>query len=415
MPSASFVHIGDVHLHDGPRQADRLRALGQIIREGRTLPDLGAWLIPGDLFHARSSIASRNALAEILAMMVAVAPVEIVPGNHDVPGDLDIYSLLGGQYPVHVYRTPCVETFVLAGAGRQRASVFALPYPTTAGLLAENYALPDIPAAARGALEALFIQAGDQLRRARDEGQITLCIGHANVDGAIMSTGQPVIGAEISVDQALLAHLPEDCYIGLNHIHKAQDVGRATYAGSICRLNWGEIEPKSYVVARYNLAAGGLLWALSPPERRPIDVAPLYHVEARLTRAGIEDLRVTNGPEGGVMEMPPTWDGCEIRLRATYLQSEGLVLQDAQAQARRLFTGAVRFEFEPVCVKDHALRAPEVAGAATLPEKVAAWARVVGTTLPADVATKLEQLEATDPDLVVAAVETKLTWEMALV
>jgi hypothetical protein len=51
----SLVHIGDVHAAPGPRSADRWRAVDQIIREGLALEQLGAWLIPGDLFDALST------------------------------------------------------------------------------------------------------------------------------------------------------------------------------------------------------------------------------------------------------------------------------------------------------------------------------------------------------------------------
>ena len=48
----SLVHIGDLHAAPGPRDADRYRALDQIIGEGLALEHMGAWLWPGDLFDA---------------------------------------------------------------------------------------------------------------------------------------------------------------------------------------------------------------------------------------------------------------------------------------------------------------------------------------------------------------------------
>jgi hypothetical protein len=37
MATTTFVHIGDFHAGPGPRNADRYRALDQIIREGEAI------------------------------------------------------------------------------------------------------------------------------------------------------------------------------------------------------------------------------------------------------------------------------------------------------------------------------------------------------------------------------------------
>src|SRR3990167_5962571 len=104
-----LIHVGDVHLQHGhPRNADRLASLDQIVDEGRQLDQLGAWLLPGDLFHARSTVADRNDLAERLALMADVAPVVVVRGNHDQPGDLDIFSRLKARWPVSLATRPGV-------------------------------------------------------------------------------------------------------------------------------------------------------------------------------------------------------------------------------------------------------------------------------------------------------------------
>ena len=72
---------------------------------------------------------------------------------------------------------------------------------------------------------------------------MTLFIGHANVGGAVTSSGQPNIGREIELSPRHLDRLGP-IYKGLNHVHKAQEIHGAHYPGSICRLDWGEIETK---------------------------------------------------------------------------------------------------------------------------------------------------------------------------
>jgi exonuclease SbcD len=248
----SLVHIGDFHAAPGPRNADRYRALDQIIRGGLALERLGAWLWPGDLNHARMSIDDRNALADRLQRMAAAAPVLIVPGNHDAPGDLEIFGRLKTGWPITVIERPACIRIRLAGGGN--ATVFCLPYPTKAGLTALGAAPDEIVPAAAEALDHIFMQAAGELAQARAAGDLTLMIGHVNVAGSLTSVGQPNIGHEIEIGPRHLDRLG-DIYKGLNHIHKAQAIAGAHYAGSVCRLDWGEVEEKRYLVIEFEDAA----------------------------------------------------------------------------------------------------------------------------------------------------------------
>lgn len=432
-------------MHSGQRQVDRLSALDQIIDECEGMEDLGAWLIPGDLFHARSSIADRNALKERVKRMANAAPVVICRGNHDADGDLDIFGDLGATHAVDVYSKPHVVSMPIGrslAAGRQRATVFVLPWPTEAGLVSAGVPPDRIAQEAREALDVIFSDAGLSLTKARQRGELTLMIGHVNVAGAkLSSVGQPAIGTQIEVDQSQLDRLGH-CYKAMNHVHIAQEACGAYYAGSICRLSWGETEQKSYNVVTYEWINNGAStdypsWWEYNVETRPLNVAPMYHVEGWLTRDGFEKVVATAGPDGTVVQKPSvlcascsgtgtqplgetttlpcdqclgsgaiqSWVGCEVRVRARYRQSEGSVLELAQAHVKREFAGALRFEFEPICVPDRALRAPEVAVARTFQEKLEAWATVAGVALTDDVTTKAALLEQPDADAVASDVE----------
>jgi DNA repair exonuclease SbcCD nuclease subunit len=236
----------------GPRNADRWRAIDQIVAENISRPDLAAFLIPGDLNHARMTIEDRNAWADRLRVMAGKAPVITCYGNHDTPGDLDVFAKLATTWPISVVARPTVLRVKLATL--HVARVFVLPYPTEAGLVSVGTAPGEMVATARQALEAIFIDAGAQLAEARAAGELTLAIGHVNVAGSIMSAGQPNIGKEIEIDAALIARLG-DCYVGLNHIHKGQAICGAWYPGSVCRLDYGEVEPKRYLTITYQQEA----------------------------------------------------------------------------------------------------------------------------------------------------------------
>ena len=84
------------------------------------------------------------------------------------------------------------------------------------------------------------------------------------------------------------------------------------------------------------------------------------------------------------------------------------MLEAAQAHVRARFAGAERFEFEPVCVPDRALRSEAVSVARTFQEKLEAWATVAGVQLPDGVAEKAGLLEQPDADAVVDKVEARM-------
>jgi hypothetical protein len=403
-----FAHLGDCH--------DRFDVLGQVVDDVlQRAPDLAAWLLPGDVFDKGSTVKLRNALKEVVKRMADRAPVYGCYGNHDAPGDLDIFQDLGAQYPIVFADTPGVGVVPLAGGDGDddqphgEAAIFFFPYPTPAGLLARGVAIPDIAQSARQALEVIFLKAGHELAESRKRGLPTLMIGHCDALGAVRGLGQPSVGHDaIAVDDALLSHLG-DCPVLLNHIHRAQDVGRASYAGSLCRLTWGEVEAKSYSLLHCALTGNSSDRWHGHVRRYPVNVPPLYHVECRLTRDGVVAWQATQGPDGPPEAMPASWAGTWVRLRAHYRQSEGVVLEAAQREARTLFAEAERFEFEPVCEPDRAVRAPEVAAARTLAEKVQAWAAVTGATLPETALDKLRRLETTDADALVEEVMQELS------
>lgn len=395
--ATSLVHIGDFHAAPGPRNEARYRALDQLIDQALQLPNLGAWLWPGDLAHQRQAIADELALIARLRRMTNHAPVVIVRGNHDVEGDLDKFASVATSHPIYVVTQPDVLRIRLATM--QFASIACLPYPHRAGLVLAGVAVPDTVDAAAEALDAIFMHFAAQLEAMRAKGDLTLFIGHANVGGAITSVGQPNIGREIELSPRHLDRLGP-IYKGLNHIHKAQEIHGAHYAGSICRLDWGEIEEKRWLEIEY----------FDQPDRKllgrfdggqwnylvtshALDIAPMYHVEGQLARDGFT-YDVKAGPGGEKQEPPASWQGCEVRVRYTFAQSEAAVLDKSLALAP--FADAALVHPDPIAVPDRALRAPEVAAAKTLPEKVAAWCALGGTVASEGVLQKLARLETID-------------------
>jgi hypothetical protein len=399
MSKTSVIGIGDLHLQSShPRNAARLQALDFIIdacTAADRLPTLGAWVLLGDLFHARSTAADRNALAARITRMGAHAPVVIIAGNHDLPGELDIFGRLDIHpiHKVHVVTTPQVLRVWPATGGLDLA-IACLPYPHKGGLVASSPSGASTALAGDVALLDICRGLGAELQAAAAEGDRALFVGHANITGSLASNGQPAIGQELALDAAMLNAIGDVPQL-LGHIHKPQFIHGAHYVGSVCRMDFGEVEEKRFAVVTYDDAH-------FPSVRfEPIPVAPMWHVEGTLTRDAW-DWQVTAGPGGAPMDPPASWAGSEIRVRYRFAASERDVLP--VGRVRDTFAGADRVDLEPVAVPDAQVRAPQVAAARTLIDKLTAWADLNGQALPAGVRDKLAQLEHADPAAICAAV-----------
>lgn len=444
-----FVHIGDLHLGPNSRNADRIAALDQIIAENILQP-VAAWLWPGDLNHGRMTIDDRNVLVARVQRMADKAPVVICYGNHDLHGDLDFLSKLHAVWPIFVVAHPEVITVPLTTGGT--AAIYVLPYPTRAGLVAAGVPSDHVVDAARGALDLMFMAAAAELQQKTAEGCVPLMIGHVNVAGSILSAGQPNIGKEIEVDQPLLQRFG-DIYIGLNHIHKGQKIGGAHYPGSCCRLDWGEVEPKRYLVIAHEQACdqcgsrvyrrenggcgdsscdGTFRWTFSV-ESRPLDVAPMYHVEGELTREGFA-WRVTKGQDGPADEKPvrscpncggsgllrgfdctdcdgdgviESFDGCEVRVRYRYNAEEKAALDFSLVE--QPFVGAKRLDQDPIALRSRAIRSPQVAAALTLEAKAEAYVTESNLPWTPGMIAKISALQNPDGAAFLTEVHSKLS------
>ena len=388
-----FIQIGDLHLGSHARNQDRLEALTQVIQE-QAPGTVSAWLFPGDLNHGRMTIPDKNALTNAVQSMASHAPVVICDGNHDLPGDLQFLSRLKADWPIYVVSRPEVIHVKLA-AGGGAAAIFVLPYPTRAGLVAAGTAPGDVADMAKLALKAIFLDAAERLRRLTAFDCVPLVIGHVNVAGSITSTGQPNIGKEIEVDEALLQLFPH-MFIGLNHIHKAQEISGAVYAGSICRLDWSETDPKSYLEITYGPSnwggyAGDGPWGGCSQYaydwcRKPVDVPPMYLIEGELTREGF--VFPTELTADG---RPVSYVGADVRVRFRFTAIEKDLLNFDLV--RQPFAGARRLELDPVAIRDRATRAPEVMSATSLDQKLKAYIEANGQTWTTAIEEKLTELQ----------------------
>lgn len=357
------LQIGDTHLAPGPRQADRLSALDQIEARARELASDGSlegvvW--PGDLYHGESTIADRNLLVSRVQALANLAPVVICYGNHDHPGDLDLLEQLDARWAVTVVSQPRLVRLLTT-------AMFVLPYPHKAGLVAAGIAKADQGDVGADILLAVMHDAAAQLAAAQAEGFATMFVAHVNVAGAESSTGQPQIGREIDLPPAWLELLPAETAVLGNHIHKHQVAGRLVYAGSIARMDFGECEAKVYL--EWTRAGGGWTWVA-----REVAIPRQILLEGRLSREGFLLESVDGRP---VLEDDDPGDlaGADVRVRFRFLKAEAGVM--AVAHIHAFVAGCRSLTLDPVAILEHTVRAPAVAAAESVEEKVVAYCGIV--------------------------------------
>jgi exonuclease SbcD len=249
MTTIRIAHLADSHLDERNRLADNVGCLNAFLAGAR---ERGADLIihAGDFFERRSTPAERNVLADFLLAASEIAPVFGVRGNHDAPGDLEVFSMLDTAHPVTILDRPTVEPQGAVLIGPAPIAVLALPWFTKAHLCASlDASTPTTQTteltiqAARTMLTALRAEA----HRVRAEGGIPLLAAHVLVAGSEVSTGQTLIGTTVELSPSDLADVGCE-YVALGHIHKPQSWlgGRVAYSGSTQRNNFGEPEAKGW-------------------------------------------------------------------------------------------------------------------------------------------------------------------------
>lgn len=435
--------IGDTHLQSTHwRNDDRLAAFDAALSAALELPHLRVIVHMGDIFHGATTPEDRLAAADRLERAAKHVAVIEVEGNHGKPLDTAIYSRLRTQSGIYVCTQP--EVIHVAGV------LFAvLPYPSKAAMVAAGATRDAQVQIAHDAFDLMAMEDSAGQWQAWDGPK--MLIGHLTIRGAVTSVGQPLVAAELEMDPLTLARYG-DCPKVFGHIHKHQVVGDAVYVGSSCRMDWGETERKGWLLVDFHNSRSAKPWT-HRWQFKELPVPPMYHVQGTLSR-NVFEWQVRKGPDGPVDTLPDgrikchdcgghtaaapqgglfdvtdedttggapicctcngqgelvDWTGCDVRVRAKYPQSERLVHGDTKEILARRFPNARYSDIELIAVQSRELRAPEVAAATTVEEKLKVMARLDGTQWVGDVercATLL--LSTEDGDAVVADVQQRL-------
>jgi DNA repair exonuclease SbcCD nuclease subunit len=347
---------GDHHFDESSRfdECKRIHAwMVDVARENHV--DL--FLSGGDIYEHLSSIREREAVADWLTAMAEVCPVVAVKGNHDRTADARLMSRLESRHPIIVEEAASVHT--VAGV-----AVAAVAWPNKASLAAATHGMAgeQLDAVAREAYRAILMGLRPEL--AAHDGPKVL-VGHWMVDGSKTSHGQPLIGGELNIGLADLV-LPGADIVLCSHIHMPQewqhDGTDVVMAGSPRRTAYGELETKSVVLVEWG--NGQMSW-----RRIPTPCTPMILIDAAFD----DTLAWT--------EQDVT--GAEVRLRINVPADQREAARHAANELREelLRRGAVMVKVEEQVDASVRARAPEVATATTLEDKLRAYWKAKGIDL----------------------------------
>ncbi len=347
--------IADSHF-DATSRFDECVRLHDWIADDIAARDVDLVLHAGDVYERQSTPRERAAVADWVQRVTALAPMVIVRGNHDAVGDLALLERLETREVLHVVE----DARVIPVGG---ALVACLAWPRKAELAAAG-------ADAGDALRAVLRGLGAEL--AEHPGPRIL-LAHAMVTGSVTSTGQPLVGHDLELGLADLGLARADLY-ALGHIHRGQswtwDGAPVVYPGSPRRTAFGETEAKGYVVATFD-------GHRCTTEFVEVPATPMVHLETEWAPEHVGLPGDVVVPAGFCDDLDEPTRGAEVRLRYHVAPDRRDAARAAAEQwrARALADGAVSVKVEEVVEAEVRARAPEVAAAPTLDEKLAAlWA-----------------------------------------
>ena len=379
--------IADSHFNDttGGRLDECVRIHNWIADDIRGR-DVDLVVHAGDLYERPSTPVERSEAAEWIQRITETAPFVIVRGNHDPVGDLQLLDRLKTEREVIVEERAGVH--VLGGC-----VVGCMAWPSKASVLAMSDHVmghEEGEQLAGQALRNVLLGLGQQMDQEAElhgaEKAPRILLSHAMVRGSKVSTGQPLVGCDMEIGTEDL-RLARANFYALGHIHMPQSFGDdMAYPGSPRRTAYGEIEEKGYIVAEFYPDG-----TLATVDRVPTPCSPMLLWEGEYV------------PEIGLSikgdnEVPPAGAEIRIRFRVDSDQQEPARAAAAEMKAKLLEGGAADVKVEPEVRSTVRAKAPEVARATTLPEKLQAyWASRGETPEPERkerLLSKLGELEA---------------------
>ncbi|MFN8448743.1 MAG: exonuclease SbcCD subunit D [Anaerolineae bacterium] len=293
------------------RVRDFLRRMDEMIEFAKA-NDVDLTIFAGDAFKTRSPNPTyQREFAWRVRDLIALAPLVMLVGNHDVPptmlkaSSIEIYETLAipGVWVADEYEVRVIPT------KRGDVAVGAAPYPLRARILDGVKTAGMSIAETDMLLQRELTVRLDQLAEEADQYDMPrILTGHLTVAGAVWGSERGImLGRDVQVLPSALADERWD-YVALGHIHKHQDLsaGRehvppVVYSGSLERIDFGEEDdPKGFcwveverkrtdwkfhrVKARPFVTIRADLRKSADPTRQAVDEVEAYDLQGAVVR-----------------------------------------------------------------------------------------------------------------------------------
>ncbi|SDA54203.1 MULTISPECIES: metallophosphoesterase family protein [unclassified Janthinobacterium] len=345
------------------------------------------------------------ALARQIRRLADHCPVLMLQGtfSHEPPGTLDLLSLLGGRYPIHVANR--LQQVILNSRREWTASTHSrfdandwrdtdcallcscVPTMNKANLAASVGAEQAGQAMGHYLADLLAGYApGNLLARQRDIP--TIALSHGTVIGCMTEHGVPMAGLDHEFTAGALFQAQANAFmLGHIHLHQAWDHNGQViaYPGSIGRLHYSEQGNKGFLMWEVT-ADSASCELVATPARRTLELAFAGPPEMDALHQ-----YVANHPI----------EGAWVRIRWQCLEEERATIDREAITA--LFRGAAGIKLEGRVLPITRARAEGMARCHQLEKQIDAWARQVDTPAPPLLAC-LAQLATHSPaDIAMAA------------
>ncbi len=366
-----ILHTADIHPRDKDvEELDKCLSFMVLAAQSEKV-DLS--IIAGDTFslEATNKIDSPafKLIISAVSALADIGPVFIIEGtpSHDGAAP-EILQYVKGKYPIHVTTKP-EQVYV-----KQHDVVLTL-IPT----FTKQYFQGTDQEIAQ-AMNAVFAGFGAQ---ASEYDAPHVLVGHWNVAGSKLSTGQTLTGKDVDIpyDAMMLANPDLIC---LGHIHLPQQIGdRAFYPGSLYPLTWGELEAKGFYI--HELDGKKLVESkfIETPIRKLIRVAENHAREEGIEEFGYALYSFSNEDLKDAF----------VRADITVWQDEAAKIDKEQIKQFYLSGGAIDADIRIIRVPRQTVRSESVLKVNSLRDKISALAELRDETVPESVLLKADLLE----------------------
>lgn len=307
----------------------------------------------GDLYNKESTTDPRNVVKERVKKLAEIAEVAIIYGNHDKPGDLDIFSDLETKHKIRVIKQPYVMK-------RPGVNIYFIPWLSKSAWV-ERHITFKTPEEEDWEIskQLLMYLKGLKLKNPADH---HIVVSHIGIQGAKAENNQLLIGEGITLGQFDLEEAGFDAGI-FGHIHLRQQFanGNFYYNGSPAALDFGETLDKYFSV--YNV------------EGKSIDWYPISGIK----RINIEG-EWREGKWIPAADTPENIKGSRVRVVFKIAANEDREL--AKQTLRGIYEqfSPLELKLQPVVENQARTRAELVSKAKTLADKLKRFWEVTGTT-----------------------------------